>query len=192
MTKYILHGGGETKESEANNIFFRETMKGFSGTANVLCVYFAKDKNVKTWNWNALFEADKKQIVSACPSIKINFELANDNMAEFVKQIKKADVIYIRGGITSVLLSCLKQVPDFSEIIKDKIVAGCSAGALVLSKYYYDGDADSYAEGLGILPIKIICHWGEARYTKLDGLKKTGEDLKIYTIPEQNFFVIQN
>lgn len=190
MTKYILHGGGESKPSDDNKKFFQEMVKGFS-KVNILCVYFARDKRLNVWDWNKMFDDDKHQISSACPNVEITFVIANDKASAFVEQIKESDVIYIRGGITQVLLEYLTGIPDLQSIWKDKIVVGCSAGALVLSKYYYDGDAGTYNSGLGILPIKTICHWGKERFDKLEGLKKFGEEVEIFTIPEQKFFIIE-
>ncbi|MBU0661516.1 Type 1 glutamine amidotransferase-like domain-containing protein [Patescibacteria group bacterium] len=191
MTKYFLHGGGESKTTEDNKKFFQELVQELPEEINILCVYIARDKRLNVWDWNKMFEDDKRQISSACPEKTFDFVMAEDKTSAFTDQIKNADIVYLRGGITDVLLEFLKEIPDIDKIWGNKIVAGCSAAALVLSQYYYDGDLDAYKKGLGILPIKIICHWGEERYSKLEGLKKFGEDLEIYKIPEQKFFIIE-
>lgn len=63
--------------------------------------------------------------------------LSNDKIGAFVEQIKQADVIYLKGGNTNWLHDRLAEIPDLINLLSGKIVAGSSAGALVLSKYYY-------------------------------------------------------
>jgi hypothetical protein len=192
MTKYVLHGGKEAASSEANTKFFQEVLSGVGQEPNLLCVYFAKDKNLKVWDWEQLFADDVEQITASCPGTKITFVLADDNPAYFADQIKAADVIFLRGGITAALVRVLTEIRDLETLWRGKVVAGASAGALALSAYYYDGDSGSYCEGLGILPIKVICHWGPQRFDKLDPLKRFGkEGMEVVTIPEQEFVVFE-
>ncbi len=190
MTKYFLHGGNSGALSEDNKLFYQTIVKSFSGTINLLCVYFAKE-DVKPWDWNAMFEFDKKQITETCVGSEINFVQADAKIEVFIEQIKQAQIIFLKGGKTPALLKILKSIPDIEKIWLDKVVVGCSAGALVLSKYYYDGDFDSCNEGLGILPIKLICHWGEKRVSKKEVLESFGENLEIYTIPEEKFISME-
>lgn len=56
MTKYILHGGRAGKQSLENKNFFIEMVNGLPDKASVLCVLFAREKDV----WNIKFEEDKK------------------------------------------------------------------------------------------------------------------------------------
>lgn len=83
---------------------------------------------------------------------------------KFIEQIKQADAIVIRGGDSLKLLNLLKRHPQFKEAIKSKTVAGSSAGAYVLSKYYYSADYNKIFEGLGILPIRLICHYDSKEF----------------------------
>jgi hypothetical protein len=192
MTKYYLHGGKASVNSEGNKKFFQRLVDGLDTTVNFLCVYFARDRRInKNWNWDVMFEEDKKQISSFCPKTKFNFVLASRDIHDFSKQLKNAHVVFLKGGITPSLYKVLKKIPNLEKSFNGKIIAGSSAGALVLAKYYYDGDYDTYSEGLGILPIKMICHWGEQRHSKLEDLKKFGEELEIYTIPEEKFFIYE-
>lgn len=192
MTKYYLHGGKAGSNSEDNKKFFQQLVAGFEKTVNFLCVYFARDREInKDWNWNSILDEDIKQISSFCPKTSFDFVLASENIEEFSNQIKNADVLFLKGGITPSLLKKLKWISNIENLFTNKIIAGSSAGALVFSKYYYDGDYDTYNEGLGILPIKMICHWGEQRHSKIEDLKKIGEELEIYTIPEEKFFIFE-
>jgi len=192
MTKYYLHGGKASFNSEDNKKFFQQLVAGFTETVNFLCVYFARDREINTdWDWDSMLDQDITQISSFCPEMNFNFLLATENIEQFSDQIKTSDILFFKGGITPSLLKKLKEVPNIEHLFQNKIIAGSSAGALVFSKYYYDWDYDTYNEGLGILPIKMICHWGEERYSKLEDLKKLGESLEVYTIPEEKFFIFE-
>ena len=77
----------------------------------------------------------------------------------FIEEIKSADVIYIRGGDTQKLKDTLDGYPGFKELIKGKTVAGSSAGAYVLSTYYYTNSKGKVLEGYGCLPLRVVCHY---------------------------------
>lgn len=199
MTKYILHGGATGNKTENNRKFFFAMTDGLPDPVKVLCVYFAREKE----SWPELFEQDKINFSSAAPATPglpggqaaprkvLNLVMADEDTDIFVEQIKKADVIYLRGGDTRALQNGLKKVRGLENLCKGKVVAGASAGALVLAKYYYENDRDIYNQGLGLLPIKAFCHYTEKKVDKLEKLKKYGEELKVYAIPEEKFFVIQ-
>lgn len=117
--------------------------------------------------------------------------LASEKTYTLIDQIKSADVIYLRGGETEMLKEMLSKIKNLSELWQGKIVAASSAGVYVLSKYYYTNSKDDIYEGFGILPIKTFCHYAEEKSDKLEKLKKYGEDLKVYAIPEEKFFIIE-
>ncbi|MBU1179328.1 Type 1 glutamine amidotransferase-like domain-containing protein [Patescibacteria group bacterium] len=186
-TKYILHGGAARRETEDNKKFFEEITKGLSDSSNVLVVCYAKPKET----WSETLEAVKKTISSASPQKVLNFELASDKTSAFIEQIKKADAIYLLGGDSHTLKEYLSHVPNLSELWAGKTVAGSSAGALVLSKYFYENDDDTYNEGLSILPFKTFCHYAEEKSDKLEKLRQFGENIEVRTIPEEKFFIIE-
>lgn len=188
MTKYILHGGATGNKTDDNKNFFFKATDGLSDPVNVLCIYYAKEEKEK---WADLFVEDKINFSSASPQKVLNFVMADDKTSAFTEQLKSADVIYLRGGNTHVLQDYLEKVDDLENLWRDKVVAGSSAGALVLSKYYYENDDDTFNKGLGILPIKTFCHYTEEKSDKLEKLKKYGEELKIYAISEGKFFIIE-
>jgi peptidase E len=187
MTKYILHGGAWQPTVDYKK-FFSEIISDLSEGANILCVYFAKEKDM----WNENFAEDKMKFSSVSQQKVFKFEMANDKTSAFIEQIKRADLIYIRGGDTHVLQKYLEKIDDLKNLLKDKVVAGSSAGALVLSEYYYENDDNTFNKGLGVLPIKTFCHYTEENSDKLDQLKKFGKNIEqIYTIPEEKFFIIK-
>lgn len=187
MAKYILHGGRTSIPSEDNKQFFNEMITGLEEPITVLCVYFARNRD----EWLKLFEQDKIVFSKASPHKKYRFSLAEDNKEKFIQQIKITDIVYIRGGRTALLAEALRNVKDLKDLFKDKIIGGSSAGANILSKYYYSISEDCIREGLGILPIKVFCHYSKDKVEKLNKLKNYNEDLKVYTIPEQKSIVIE-
>jgi peptidase E len=191
MTKYILHGGATGNKSADNKKFFFEMTNGLEDIAAILCVYFAKDKKL----WPKLLEEDKLSFSSAAPEKILKLSVADEDARVLIEQIKKADVIYLRGGKTSKLQEILSKIKNLDELWKGKVVGGASAGAYVLAKYYQGDDNDVYADvighGLGILPIKVFAHYTEEHKNQLKNLENYGEDLKAFTIPEEKFFIIE-
>ena len=121
----------------------------------------------------------------------LNLEISSTNLEKLKEQIKSSDCIYLRGGDDKPLQDKLKQIQNLKELIKDKIVVGSSAGANILSKYFYRNSKQRIEEGLGILPIKIFCHYNECKQEKLKQLKSHEEILPVYTTPETEFVIIK-
>ena len=187
MTKYVLHGGETSRQSPDNKKFFSEITSSLSDGATILCVYFAREKE----RWPKALEQDKIHFSSAAQQKVFKFVLADDKTYTLKDQIKHADAIYLRGGDTEMLKRALSEVENLSELWQGKVVAASSAGVYVLSTYYYTNSKDDIHKGFGILPIKTFCHYAEEKSDKLEKLKKFGEDLKVYAIPEEKFFIIK-
>lgn len=162
---------------------------GLNNPVKVLCVYFSRPKD----DWERLFQQDKINFSEAAPDKQIEFTQADDKPDIFNKQTTAADVIYMRGGNTQMLLDQLKTIGDFSQLIKDKVVSGSSAGACVLSKYYSAGSFDDRIfEGLGILDIKTIVHYDPNNTKMIQEMENYGDKkMKIYKIPEEKFIIYE-
>lgn len=186
MTKYILHGGNTHTKSEDNKKFFQEIVKDIPSPVNLLIVYFSREEN----EWQELLKDDKENFTSANPGKIINFVLASKDKNTFINQVKEAKAIYMRGGETILLIDALKDIKNLKELFKDKVIAGSSAGAYVLSRYYIDS-RNEMGEGLGILPIKTFAHYNDARKDELDRLKSHNEKLTTYALEEGKFVVIE-
>lgn len=187
MTKYILHGGANKYDTDDNKNFFREIVTSLSDSAIILVVCYMMEGK----NWNEVLEIDKKIFANVAPEKNLNLILANEETSTFLNQIKKADAIYMHGGNTHILKEYLDKIPDLENIWKDKVIAGTSAGALVLGKYYYENDDSTYNIGLGIFPFKLFCHYDDTKSDKLEKLKSFGENIEVCTIAEQKFFIIE-
>jgi peptidase E len=186
ITKFILHGGNTSQKSKDNDDFFAEILKDLESPVKVLIIYFSRKKS----EWNKLFKDDSDNFKRVIGGKKIHLVLATKNINEFRKQIQDCDALYMRGGETKWLMSQLSKVDDFSEIIKGKVVAGSSAGAYVLSKYYMNSKGEM-GKGLGILSIKTIAHYNKSKKHELEKLKTYGKNLKIFAIEEMKNCVIE-
>jgi len=187
MTKYILHGGVAKRDTIANRKFFFEIINGLPEPHNILIVCYAKEKDF----WQETLEKDKLRFSLAAPEKVLDLVLANENINVFIEQMKQADAIYLHGGNSHVLQEYLEKIPNLKNLWKDKTIAGSSAGACVLGKYYYENDDDTYNKGLGLLPIKVFCHYTEKQADKLEKLKRYGEKFEIRAIPEEKFLIIE-
>ena len=186
MTKFILHGGNTRIDNQDNKDFFVEFTKGFNvdKNINILLVYFAKD----ILKWKNLAKEDAKRIINLTKNKSITFEIANEK--DFENQLKKADVVYFRGGDTYKLLEELKKISNLNLLFNNKTIVGSSAGVCVLFKYFYDNDYDKFDQGLGILNMKAFCHYDKSNKNKLRGLEEYKKDLKILVLPEFKYKVI--
>jgi peptidase E len=187
MTKYILHGGASKYDTDDNKKFFREITTSLSDSATILVVCYMMEGK----NWDEVLEADKKTFLTVAPDKNLNLILADKETSAFLNQIKETDAIYMHGGNTKVLKEYLDKIPNLENVWKDKVVAGTSAGALVLAKYWYENDDDTYNVGLGIFPFKLFCHYDNTKSDKLEKLKNFGEDIEVRTIAEQKFFIVE-
>jgi len=100
--------------------------------------------------------------------------------------------MYVAGGSTFVLLKAMKKVRNFKNLIKEKVIAGTSAGAYFACKYFYENDNKKLGKGLGILNFKITGHFRQKRQKPLRVLSQYKENLSIIILPEKKYVVIQN
>lgn len=163
MAKYILHGGRTREKNDLNDAFFKEMLQGLDSPVKILLIYFAGEES----EYLEKLRQEKENFLRNAEGKELKFEIANEK--NFIPQIEKSDVIYMRGGPTFKLLDAIKKYPEFSESIKNKVVMGSSAGAYILSKYFYHRDEPvGIFEGLGILPISTHCHYkGDKGIVKL-------------------------
>ena len=190
MTRYILHGGNTQVKSKKNKRFFQTIIHG-QKNPTILCIYFARDLDC----WEEKFAGDQEMFAWANPHQDINYIIASDDSKVFLEQIKKADILYIRGGYTGKLMKKLKAIREpFIENIKGKTIVGSSAGAYALSTYCIttiDKKLDIYP-GLGIIPIKTIAHYSfkiKKRRKRKKLLKAYSKDLPLYTMKNESYYL---
>ena len=192
MTKYILVGGHPHKTSDGGKAFAEELVNGFSEPVKILECLFARPKE----NWDLAFTQDQEFFQKHLP--KTRLELVRAEPDKFLEQVKWADAIYIRGGDLEIPLIDLLRQSSFEKELEGKTLAGSSAGADAIAKYYYGLDDLKIWEGLGLLPIKVLVHyrsdynapnidWDKVE-TELKGYK---EQLPLVALKEGEFKVMR-
>ncbi len=193
MTKYILVGGYIHKAVDGGKAFCDELVKSITHKPiKILDCMFARPEDV----WQETFTKDQGFFSKYLET----FELELAQQDKFVEQVKNADAIFFRGGVSSKLTSILRTCIGWEKELSGKVVAGTSAGADALCTYYGVGETMRIGSGLGLLPYKCIPHWKSADYGDgktinwdllLENLKSHEEDLEILTLPEAEFVVIE-
>jgi peptidase E len=188
-TTVILHGGNSGKKCDDNDKFFYEIISSTdSDVVRVLCIYFARPEH----RWEDSYAEDQSIFLNLAIDTgrEIETKMASYNMDELRDNIKHADVIFINGGLRGHLKETLEQPGNFPELIAGKVLVGISAGANILSKYYYSTVADEIREGIGLLPIKLITHYDKGMDEQINRLTNYGKELPILKIPEEKYIVI--
>lgn len=186
-TKFILHGGFTSAKNDLNAGFYKEMSRYVSDGANILLIYFSRDDE----DYDRVFEQDSSRIVEQAGGKKLAIMRASKD--NFMEEVEKADVLYMRGGKTEKLLNVLKQHPDFGQAIVGKVVAGSSAGAYILAKYYHSVSRGGVHEGLGLLPVRVVCHYKSSRFEKIDDpivlMERYPSDLELVVLKDYEWKV---
>lgn len=185
MTKYILHGGNTSHENQPDNeAFFHEITKGLGDQLTILLVYFARKEDDLT----PLIKQDREIFIRNAPDKQLTFELAT--IENFREQAKGSQVIYLRGGNTAKLKDKLAATQtDFKTLFEGKTIVGSSAGCYVLGSYYWDNEVKNWDKGLGLVPLKTICHYEDTDEQILRGFKQTEDNLPLLVLPDYKWQV---
>ncbi len=159
-TKYILHGGMMRWRTEANRLYYHEMAKGMANP-KILLVYFArKDDEIPE-----LTKRDEGNFAWANPGINIEYTVATEE--NFLEQVKVNDVILLAGGETQKLIDAIKRTNiELKEAFEGKIISGSSAGAYLISSWYYTNSGKEVRPGLGLLPIAVWAHYRPEKGTE--------------------------
>jgi len=189
--KHILVGGYPHKAADGGKALCEEMIRGFEKPVKILDCLFARDPQT----WNMGFEQDTAFFTKHLGKENITTTLADPKI--FLRQLQETEVLYIRGGRTDVLIEQLQKHPGWEQEVSGKTIVGSSAGADALVKYNYDLDTKKLGMGLGILPVKVLVHYGSAynntewNWPEMEEiLKNYGEDLPIVKLAEGQFEII--
>lgn len=190
MTKYILHGGFTRVENESNKAFFEEFVKDIPDNGKVLLVYFASRTEE---DLQASFEWHVKILKERFSNKNLNFIIATKE--NFSAELKQADAIFFNGGSTNKLLKVLKTYPDLRPLVKNKTVAGSSAGAYILAILGASHSEEVVREGLGFVPVRAICHFESPQLppsmASVEILKNTRQDLELVYLKDYEWKVFR-
>ncbi|MDB5176697.1 MAG: hypothetical protein JWN75_365 [Candidatus Saccharibacteria bacterium] len=191
-TRIILHGGNAHKRTDKNDKFFNEVISGVSSgeTIRVLCIYFARPEH----RWEESYDEDQYMFrrVADDRGVEIETLLATYDIDDLTEKIAESDVIFINGGMKGHLKDTLLSfgLDRFRQMIEGKTLVGISAGANILTRYYYSMAIDGIREGTGFLNIKLLTHYSNDEPEKLNILTAFGENLPVMTVAEEEYIVI--
>ena len=158
---------------------------------------------------NIVYALKKIELDSELEKTKIRVEnesntlssINNPNIVE--NKINSADIIYIGGGDTIKLLNYVKEynIDKLLNKVKEKdiVIAGISAGAIILSKEGYsdsyilrgEKDKHEFIKGLNFIDIVISPHYDKASDKTKELLKDIG-NRKVYCISNGAALIIKD
>ena len=174
--------------------FHQELVKGLTGHPHVLLCLFAQPREY----WESKYQGYCDSIAEDLPDdVVVSYELAFP--AEFAAQCERADVLYFVGGDDVLVQHWMKQF-DLAKLFDGKVIATNSASSDMLATSFWPYDWRHCMDGLGVLPIKFIPHYGagsndvspvdwEKAYADLAAYGDTS--LPIHALTEGDYLVIE-
>jgi cyanophycinase len=130
-----------------------ELAGGFDVRISIIPTAAAPDNNHQRAGHNGLiwFQGLGATNVTVLPLV----DRASANDADVVADLEKSRLIYMLGGFTHYLGQTLLKSAAWQAMLNafnaGAVLAGSSAGAMVLCGYYYHPAADEVVEGLGLI-----------------------------------------
>jgi cyanophycinase len=159
MGYLLLEGGAEfgsrMRDPDRKAI---ELAGGLDAPIRILPTAAAPDRNDQRAGNNGIhwFERLGAKDVSSIPLIdKVS---ADDE--SIVTSLREAKLIYMLGGFTGYLGETLKGSAAWNAVLEaygnGAVVAGSSAGAMVMCEFYYDPSQGKVVDGLNLVPNSIV------------------------------------
>jgi dipeptidase E len=189
MPKIYLLGGENTHHRDAQKI--NQAAFNDAGSApNVLVFSWARASFDRTYAKSKLL-FDYFRSLGACGVYTVDY---SSTKGEIEEKIGASDLVYITGGIPSVLIERLKKL-SVDKLLGgfSGVIVGRSAGALALCRKcvitYRSDSRVKVIDGLGLVNIVLKAHYRLGWDTDLKELSKT-ED--IYAVPKGSALVYKN
>jgi cyanophycinase len=157
---YLLLEGGAEFGGRMHDPDLRaiELAGGFDVPIRIIPTAAAPDNNHQRAGNNGIrwFQSlGAKDVLSVSLLSKIRAE--DKNIAQ---SLRKAKLIYMLGGFTHYLGETLKGSPAWEAALEayqnGAVIAGSSAGAMVMCQYYYDPSAGRVHDGLNLIPNSLV------------------------------------
>jgi cyanophycinase len=154
MGTLLLEGGAEfggaMREADLRAI---EMAGGLDVPIRIIPTAAAPDKNHLRAGNNGIRWFLSLGATDVEPVLLINEESAND--PEIVETLRAAKLIYMLGGFTHYLGQTLKDSMVWDSVLgayrDGAVVAGSSAGAMVMCEYYFDPGRNKVEKGLNLV-----------------------------------------
>ena len=159
MGYLLLEGGaefgGRMREPDLKAI---ELAGGFAAPVRIIPTAAAPDNNHQRAGNNGVrwFQSLGAKDVSSLPLI----DPASAKEESVVKSLRQARLIYMLGGFTGYLGETLKGSAAWQAVLEayaaGAVVAGSSAGAMVMCEFYFDPSRGQVIEGLNLVPNSLV------------------------------------
>ena len=159
MGYLLLEGGaefgGKMREPDLKAI---ELAGGFDAPIRIIPTAAAPDNNHQRAGNNGIrwFQSLGAKAVISVPVI--DKPSANDE--KIAKSLRSARLIYMLGGFTGYLGETLEGSATWNAILEvyqaGAVVAGSSAGAMVMCEFYYDLNQGQVVNGLNLVPNSLV------------------------------------
>jgi cyanophycinase len=155
----LLEGGAEFGgRMRAPDLKAIELAGGLEAPVRIIPTAAAPDNNHRRAGNNGIrwFQSLGAKDVGSVPLIdKVS---ANDD--DIAKSLREAKLIYMLGGFTGYLGETLKGSAAWRAALdayaNGAVIAGSSAGAMVMCEFYYDPSRGQVIEGLNLVPNAIV------------------------------------
>jgi peptidase E len=152
-TYYLLAGGNDRDHDNFANRFVSFVSQHVEEKVRFLSCFFGRDESA--WDRSS---NDWSHWLGTQFSSDLAYSVATRD--SFREQVADADVIYLHGGMTKLLLEGLAPFGDLAAMFEGKIVIGSSAGANVIASTYYSPKSDTSGKGRGLVNVSAIVHYG--------------------------------
>jgi cyanophycinase len=159
MGYLVLEGGaefgGRMRDPDLRAI---ELAGGFNAPLRIIPTAAAPDDNHRGAGSNGVrwFQGLGARDVVSLPLI----DKASANDEEVARSLREAKLIYLLGGFTHFLGQTLKGSLAWDAAVEayqnGAVIAGSSAGAMVMCEFYYDPGSGKVVEGLNLIPNSLV------------------------------------
>ncbi len=189
MPKYYLLGGENTHKRDAQEVN-RRAFHDAGGAPKVLVFSWARASFDKTYpKSKIIFDYFRSLGASTVNTVDYSCKLE-----EIKEKISESDLVYLTGGVPSVLVERLKK-SGICSLLKDfhGVIVGRSAGALALCKKCVvtcrSNSEVKVIDGLGLLNLTLKAHYKLGIDEKLRELSKTQD---IFAVPKGSALICDN
>jgi len=141
--------------------------------------------------WAGEFERNLAFLAERGEPGGVTLELASADPPELTAQLGRSQVVCLRGGTFGVVRqSTFAKLPNLGELLRGKVVAASSAGAYILARYCCTSQG-TIAEGLGLVPCKVLAHYHDGRAADLEALRRHGAELPVYALREDEYVTLE-
>jgi dipeptidase E len=181
MPKYYLLGGENTHKRDAQEVNQR-AFNDAGGRPRVLVFSWARASFDKTYTKSKLLFDYFRSLGATA----VNTMDYSSTCREIKEKIGESDLVYLTGGVTSVLVERLKK-SGVSSLLEefDGVIVGRSAGALALCRKcvitYRSSCAVKVIDCLGLVDLTLKAHYKLGHDVKLKELSKNQD---IFAVPK--------